>query len=63
MVSVSGFDFRVSVMSLFMFGCYTFSSVWVVEWPPFGKQLPTQLTICSYVFCLFVIFIYFPFWC
>ena len=25
---------------------YFFSSVWVAEWPPFGKQLLTRLTIC-----------------
>ena len=24
-----------------------FSSVWVAEWPPFGKWLLTRLTICS----------------
>ena len=24
-----------------------FSSVWVAEWPPFGKELLTQFTICS----------------
>ena len=61
-VSVSCFDVRVSVMFHFMFVHYTFSSVWVAEWPPFGKLLPARLAICSYVFCLFVIFIYFPFW-
>ena len=37
MVSVSFFDGRVSVMSHFMFVHYTFSSVWVAEWSPFGK--------------------------
>ena len=26
---------------------FIFSSIWVVEWPPFGKQLLTRLTICS----------------
>ena len=24
-----------------------FSSIWVAEWPPFGKELPIRLTICS----------------
>ena len=24
-----------------------FSLVWVAEWPPFGKELPTLLAICS----------------
>ena len=37
--------------------CYTFSSVKVAKWPPFGeKKLPAQLAICS-----LCIFIYFPF--
>ena len=36
-VSVSCFGVRVSVMFHFMFVHYTFSSVWVPEWPPFGK--------------------------
>ena len=36
-VSVSCFGVRVSVMFHFMFVHYTFNSVWVDEWPPFGK--------------------------
>ena len=36
-VSVSCFGVRVLVMFGFMFVHYTFSSVWVAEWPPFGK--------------------------
>ena len=36
-VSISCFGVRVSVMFHFMFVHYTFSSVWVAEWPPFGK--------------------------
>ena len=32
----------------FMFVHYTFSSVWVAEWSPFGKKLPARLTICSH---------------
>ena len=31
------FGVYVSVMFHFMFVHYTFSSVWVAEWPPFGK--------------------------
>ena len=31
----------------FMFINIIFSSVWVAEWPPFGKELLTRLTICS----------------
>ena len=39
-----------------------FSSVWVAEWPPFGKEQLIRLTICS--LCIFNIsyFSYFPFW-
>ena len=48
MVSVRCFCVRVSVMFHFMFVHYTFSSVWVAEWPPFGKQLPARLAICSH---------------
>ena len=48
MVSVSCFGVRVSVMFHFMFVHYTFSSVWVAEWPPFGKQLPARLAIFSH---------------
>ena len=36
-VSVACFGVRVSVMFHFMFVHYTFSSVWVTEWSPFGK--------------------------
>ena len=36
-VSVSCFGVSVSVMFHFMFVHYTFTSVWVAEWPPFGK--------------------------
>ena len=31
----------------FVFVQYTFSSVWVAEWPPFGRWLPARLAICS----------------
>ena len=34
---VSCFGVRISVMFHFMFVHYTFSSVCVAEWPPFGK--------------------------
>ena len=48
MVSVSCFGVRVSVMFHFMCFHYTFISVWVAEWPPFGEKWPTLLTICSH---------------
>ena len=47
-VSVSCFGVRVSVMFHFMFVHYTLSSVGVAKWPPFGKQLPEWLAICSH---------------
>ena len=36
-VSVRFFGVKVSVMFHFMFVQYILSSVWVAEWPPFGK--------------------------
>ena len=27
--------------------CMGFEEIWVAEWPPFGKKLPTLLAICS----------------
>ena len=53
MVSVSCFGVRVLVMLYFMLVHYTFSSVWVAEWPPFRKQLPALLAIC----CLCILYI------
>ena len=43
-----------------MFVHYTFSSGWVVEWPPFRKKLSARLAICSHclLYILFVIFIF-----
>ena len=35
---------------------YTFSSVLVAEWPPFGENLRTQLAICTY--CIFVLYVF-----
>ena len=48
MVSVACFGVRVSLMLHLMFVHYTFSSVWVAEWSPFGKQLPARSAICSH---------------
>ena len=31
----------------FMFVHIIYSSAWAAEWPPFEKELLTQLTICS----------------
>ena len=36
-VSVFYFVVRIYVMFHLMFVHYTFSSVWIAEWPPFGK--------------------------
>ena len=41
---------------------YTFNSVWVAEWPPLGNSCPLGWLYVLIAFCLFVIFIYFPFW-
>ena len=55
------FGVRVSVTFYPLFVHIISSSVWVAEWSPFGKELPTSLTICSFVFLLFVISITFRF--
>ena len=38
-----------------------FSSVYVAEWPPFGKELLTRLTICSLCIMSICNLSYFPF--
>ena len=42
-------DIGVKVLVTFhlMFVHFNSSSVYVAEWPPFGKELLTRLTICS----------------
>ena len=37
-----------------MFVHYTFSSVWVPEWPPLGNSCPLGWPFVLIVFCLFV---------
>ena len=39
-----------------------FISVWVAEWLIFGKELLTQLTICSLCILTIFDFSYFTFW-
>ena len=62
MVSISCFDVRVSVMFHFMFVHYTFSSVWAAEWPPFWKNLPARLAICSHCILSICNIYFFPLW-
>ena len=60
MISVACFGVRVSVMFRLMFVHYTFSSVCVAEWPPFGKWLPVWLVKCSdslFSICIFYLFL------
>ena len=40
---------------------YTFSSVWVADWPPFAKELPIRLVVCSHCILYICNFSYFPF--
>ena len=59
MVSVSCLVVRFSVMFHFMFVHYTFSSVWVAEWPPFGEipaRSVSKLFSLRFV-CLWYLFI------
>ena len=62
MVSVSCYGVSVSVMFHIMFVHYTFSSVWVAEWPPFKKQLPARLAISSHCILSICNIFYFSFW-
>ena len=39
-----------------------FSFVRVAEWPPFGKELLTQFTLCSLCILTICDLSYFPFW-
>ena len=38
-----------------------FRLLWIAEWLPFGKELPTWLTICSHCILTNSNFSYFPF--
>ena len=38
------------------------SSVYVAEWPSFGKELPARLTLCSLCIMSICNFKYLPFW-
>ena len=49
MVSVACFGVRVSVMFHLMFVYYTFSSVWVAEWPPLAARSVGHLFSLSFV--------------
>ena len=62
MVSVNCFGVRFSVMSHFMFVHNTFSSVWLLSGHLLGNSCPLGKQFVLLVFCLFVIFIYFPLW-
>ena len=41
---------------------YHFSSVWVTEWPPFGKKLLTRLAMCTLCILTICNFSYLLFW-
>ena len=59
MVSVACVGVKVSVMFRLMLVHYTFSSVWVAEWPPFWKWLLAWSVICSHSLlsiCIFYLF-------
>ena len=62
MVSVACFGVRVSVMFHLMFVHYTLSSVWVLSGYLSGNRCPLGWPFVLILFCLFVFFVYFPFW-
>ena len=53
-LSVASFSVRYLVIFHHMFVHYTFSSVWVAEWPSFGKSCPLGWPCILILFCLFV---------
>ena len=60
--SVACFGVRVSLTFHLMCFHIIFSSVLVAEWPPFGKELLTRLTMCYFYILAICNFSYFPFW-
>ena len=46
---------------MFVYIRIIFSSIQVAEWPPFGKELLTRLTICSLCILTICNSSYFPF--
>ena len=61
MVFVSCFGVRVSVMSHFMFSIIPLVQFGLLSGHLLGNSCPLGLQFVLIVFCLFVIFIYFPF--
>ena len=55
MVSVTCIGVRFSVIFHFMFAHYTFSSVWVAEWPPFWEIAARSV---SNLFSLYFVYLY-----
>ena len=62
MVYVTCIGVRVSVMFHFMFIHFTFSSVGLLSGHLLGNSCLLGWPFVLIVSCLFVIFIYFPFW-
>ena len=62
MVSVRCFGVRVSVMFHVMFVHYTSVQYGLLSGHLLGNSCPLGKQFVLIVFCLFVIFIYFPFW-
>ena len=62
MVSVSCSGVRVSVMFYIMFVHYTLVQFGLLSGHLLGNSCPLGEQFVLIVFCLFVIFIYFPFW-
>ena len=61
MISVACFGVIVSVMFHLMFVHYTFSSFGLLSGHLLGNSCPLGWPFVFIVFCLFVIFTYFPF--
>ena len=60
MVSVSCFGVRVSMMFHFMFVHYTFSSVCVAEWSPFGEIAARSVSNLFSLYFVYLQYFLFP---
>ena len=56
------YGLSVSVTFHLMFVQIILSLVWVIEWPPFWKELLTRLTICCLCILTICNFSFFPVW-
>ena len=60
--TLSSLNIEIIIIIIIIITHIIFSSVCASEWPPFGKELLTRLTICSLCMLTICNFSYVPFW-